>query len=476
MSHCWGSHMPFRLLSKNISALKKEIPVLQLSKSFQDALVIARRLGVRYLWIDSLCIIQDSEEDWQEQSASMGRVYSNSYCNIAAAHATDGMCGCFIGRNPDHVKPLKIDLNWGPHPGTYYAVQWPYWNHNVLETPLNQRAWVCQEQFLAPRNLYFGATQLYWECCEVAASECFPLKLPPRIVTSSPKGIIPHIDGARIRRALGMAVDPTLDAFSVWDRIVERYTIGQLTYSTDKLVALSGIAAEMHKHTQCQYLAGVWRKHLAYQLLWEVRGIQWLVSRTCPKTYIAPSWSWASTNGHIENACNIWFADNHEIVLEVLDVRVELVSNKNHFGQVKNGFLRVRGSLAKVGVHIEESKSNRGSYRLFINGLQVGNALLDVNSQEREPTIHRDLYYLPIRYKPRHEEVVRGGTPIWIPEISGIILRPTYTETQQEFVRVGRFDVFGHYREFKSACCQFGRVDEGLRSGEWGAKREITIL
>lgn len=56
----------------------------------------------------------------------MAQVYSNSYCNIAAAHATDGTHGCFVERNPDLVKPLKVYLNWGPHPGTYYAVQWLY--------------------------------------------------------------------------------------------------------------------------------------------------------------------------------------------------------------------------------------------------------------------------------------------------------------------------------------------------------------
>lgn len=145
----------------------------------------------------------------------MARIYSNSYCNIAAAHAANGTYGCFISRDPDLVKPLAVDLNWGPRHGTYYAAQWLYWRQNVLETPLNQRAWVCQEQFPAPRNLYFGETQLYWEYCEVAASEQFPFELPPQIVTSSLKGITPHIDGARIRRELGMAEDQTLDAFSI---------------------------------------------------------------------------------------------------------------------------------------------------------------------------------------------------------------------------------------------------------------------
>lgn len=104
LSHCWGSYMPLRLLKNNISSLKQGI---RFSQTFQDAMVVAQRLGVRYIWIDSLCIIQDSEEIWLEQSALMGQIYSNSFCNIAAAHASDSRQGCFIDRNPDLVAPIK---------------------------------------------------------------------------------------------------------------------------------------------------------------------------------------------------------------------------------------------------------------------------------------------------------------------------------------------------------------------------------
>lgn len=354
MSHCWGSYMPLLLLSSNIAELQKRIPISQLSKSFQDAFLITQRLGLNYIWIDSLCIIQDSAEDWESESQSMSKVYSNSYCNIAAAHATDGTYGCFIERSPDLVKPLKVKLNWGPNPGTYYAVQWLYWQQNVMGMPLHRRAWVCQERYLAPRNLYFGATQLYWECCGRVASETFPVGLPARVGGPS-KGLDPHIDGARRRKGLGLSEAPDLDAFSLWDLIVSAYSKGKLTYSTDKLVAISGLAARMQKHTKSLYLAGMWRKHLAYQLLWNASGIQWVVSTSRPEVYTAPSWSWASMHGYIEDACVVRHADDHEIVLEILDVGIDLVSDKNPFGQVKSGFLRLRCSLAKTGVYLEES-------------------------------------------------------------------------------------------------------------------------
>ncbi|KAF2188055.1 HET-domain-containing protein [Zopfia rhizophila CBS 207.26] len=388
MSHCWGSHMPFRLISNNISKLQEEIPIPELSKSFQDAFTITRRLGLRYLWVDSLCIIQDSETDWREQSARMSQIYSNSYCNIAAAHAADGTHGCFIARSPDLIKPFQIDLNWGPLPGPYYAIKWLYWREKVLEPPLNKRAWVCQERFLSPRNLYFGETELYWECCEVAASEHFPSGLPPSLVTSSPKGIIPHIDGARIRKGKRMMENSMLDAFTVWNRIVDEYTRGQLTYPTDKLVALSGMAKEMCKHTQSEYVAGMWRKHLAYQLLWEVTGIQWVIRRSRPVAYIAPSWSWASMNGHIEGACSVWFPDNREILIEISDARVELVSKENPFGQVKSGFLRIQGSLAQDGEKDsgkEQTFVRVGKFDLFFYSGEFKSACCKFSRKDEEP-------------------------------------------------------------------------------------------
>jgi hypothetical protein len=406
----------------------------------------------------------------------MAQVYSNSYCNIAAAHATDGTHGCFVERNPDLVKPLKVYLNWGPHPGTYYAIQWLYWRKNVMHTPLVGRAWVCQERFLSPRNLYFGATQLYWECCEVSASESFPRGLPPGVGSPGLKGLDPHIDGARTRKELSLPDNPDLNVFSLWNRVVSAYSMAKLTYSTDKLVALSGLAARIQKYTKCQYLAGMWRHHLAYQLLWEVAGIQWVVSRERREIYTAPSWSWASIHGHIEGACVIWHADDRDIVLDILEVGVELVSNNNPFGQVKSGFLRVRCSLAKAGVHVEESQSNQGSYELFISGLRAGLASLDFENRERERTIHEDFYYLPIRYNSRCEEGVRGGEFMSVPEVSGLILRSTGPEAQK-FVRIGKFDVYGH-NEFRSACRQYskqlGKDEQSL--GEWGQKWEILIL
>jgi hypothetical protein len=110
LSHCWGNPklQIKRLSNANISQFTNLIDDAELPKTFQDAIAIARRLGVRFLWIDSLCIIQDSVEDWVKESSNMGNVYKNSLCNIAATAAPDGRTGCFLQRNPLLARPCRV--------------------------------------------------------------------------------------------------------------------------------------------------------------------------------------------------------------------------------------------------------------------------------------------------------------------------------------------------------------------------------
>jgi hypothetical protein len=118
--------MSFRPLHGNVAELQGEIPRRSLSRTWQDVIQVAQRLGLGYIWIDSLCIIQDSPEDWEKESASMAKVYSKSHLNIAAARAADRTKRCFSPRDPRLVRPLKVSLGWGPDPGSYHAVQWLY--------------------------------------------------------------------------------------------------------------------------------------------------------------------------------------------------------------------------------------------------------------------------------------------------------------------------------------------------------------
>lgn len=148
LSHSWtitSTKSTLRLTSGNIQRLQKQIPVERLPRTFKEAMELTRRLGYRYIWIDSLCIIQDSDTDWHREALTMSSVYGNSLCNVAAL-GIDGMDTCFSKRNPleefpCNVTPLKEGNNvyLGPRPATFWDV------------PLLRRGWVMQERLLSPR-------------------------------------------------------------------------------------------------------------------------------------------------------------------------------------------------------------------------------------------------------------------------------------------------------------------------------------
>lgn len=179
LSHCWGGASFTKLTERNLEDFKKAISLKDLPKTFEDAIRFARRLGdkpgqVRYIWIDSLCIIQAHEpskaqvSDWLEQSAQMHKIYRNSYCNISATAATDSKKGLFAKRKPHLLWEDEINLNTEEIPGydpseliqRCKILDLSFWERNVDDAPVNRRAWVLQERLMAPRVLHFCKDQV----------------------------------------------------------------------------------------------------------------------------------------------------------------------------------------------------------------------------------------------------------------------------------------------------------------------------
>jgi hypothetical protein len=153
LSHCWGSSDHKRLLKKNQMEFSEPSNYSNLPKSFRDAFSISFSLSFRFIWIDSLCIIQDDDEDWKTQASMMGAIYRNASCNIAASSAVGGNGGCFATKK----KPEEITLYAGRHRPIEYEINsgLPYYN-DIVDAPLNQRGWVLQERFLARKQLSFA--------------------------------------------------------------------------------------------------------------------------------------------------------------------------------------------------------------------------------------------------------------------------------------------------------------------------------
>lgn len=170
LSHCWGGLQLLQTKAATLAQYQDNIPMDKLPKSFKDAITIARRLQIPFLWIDSLCIVQDSEQDWHHESALMSSIYRNSVLTISATGALDGSRGCFIPEAHSEIVQLPPKLSdtggkayvTGSRLGTYG----PPWSDKVASGPLFQRAWALQERCLSRRILHCCRGQWVWECCE----------------------------------------------------------------------------------------------------------------------------------------------------------------------------------------------------------------------------------------------------------------------------------------------------------------------
>ncbi|KAF2032561.1 HET-domain-containing protein, partial [Setomelanomma holmii] len=261
LSHCWGGDVHCKTESSNFHQHLEAIQFSEFPKTFQDAITICRLLKVENLWIDSLCIIQDSAEDWAEQAARMSHVYANAFVTISADGAADSS------------------------QGGYDAFQHHSWASS-LSSPLSNRGWVLQEIVLSPRILRFMAEELTWECSTTSQCEC---------------QCLPHT--AEFEQFLKACIDDT--SFDrCWSSLVDEYTDRQLSYWSDPLPATSGIVQQlaMSQPASLVYYAGLWSKSFPECMLWRTLdrdrdGTKSASDRIKP--YHAPTWSWASVTGRI---------------------------------------------------------------------------------------------------------------------------------------------------------------------------------
>lgn len=308
LSHCWGSLQPLRLELGNVEDFQRSIPFAKLPLTFCHAIMVAQALLVRYIWIDALCIIQDSADDWGREAEMMEKVYRRSLCNIAASDSKDGSGGLFFGRDTATIAPFHFtcECDGASNKSFYLTNGEASWRNELQQSPLYRRAWVLQEQLLAPRTLHFTKEGIAWECHNFTASELYPhglhgMRLDPTIIhlreTISQSGSLVLVDKThKPFDSSALPVDPG-DFLRSWSLIVELYTECALTFPEDKLVAISGVTQPFTQMLG-EHLAGLWRYYLPFELLWNVDPHLGGVA-VRPSEYRAPSWSWASVEGPV---------------------------------------------------------------------------------------------------------------------------------------------------------------------------------
>ncbi|KAK1752790.1 heterokaryon incompatibility protein-domain-containing protein [Echria macrotheca] len=284
LSYCWGQFRPACLTFRStLEANRQSIAWQSLPKLFQDAVIATSKLGLFYLWIDSMCIIQDDIQDWRAESAKMAAIYENAFITICAAAARSSNEGLFT-QPPQHFKPSSLAADTD---GTTVFVRrkhrHPYWHRMDSAFPLLSRAWAYQESLLSRRLIYFTNTEIVWECRGMRRFQC---GLPE---TDD------HVMISQTGRQMGWE-----NVFDIWENIVRDYSRLSLTFQNDKLPALSGIATKVARHHRerlGRYVAGCWIGTLFEDLCWYHDSSD-RVPR--PSAWRAPTWSWISVDTPVQ--------------------------------------------------------------------------------------------------------------------------------------------------------------------------------
>ncbi|OAL46641.1 HET-domain-containing protein [Pyrenochaeta sp. DS3sAY3a] len=355
LSHCWGGVEPScRTTSGTLAANQRGIAWDTMPKTFQDAVDFTRRLGLKYIWIDSICIIQDDLMDWAEQSAKMANIYENAFITLCATASSNDNGGCY-----SIPPPL-----WRPHgfritkDTTEYEVfircclderHIPAWHTAsrgsfMYNLPLMTRAWTFQERLLSKRLIHFVAGEVMWECSEMSDCECFSAECEKQ----SPY-MQYHSSKANHRNTLHSEEDEVLENY--WNSIVFAYSGLKLTFEKDKLPALSGVAQQMSSRRPGDtYIAGLWKNSILADLRWS----RWEDNTRRPGMYRAPSWSWASLDGIVQGE---YYSISTPIAernyANCIDVSVTL-AGPDPTGEVSAGYIILEAPLKSAILHTKD--------------------------------------------------------------------------------------------------------------------------
>lgn len=316
LSHCWGDPalMTTKLTAHTRGQYLEGIPCESLPRTFREAVMITRYLDIRYLWIDSMCIIQKDDKkdtpqdknmhqkDWEHESGRMCSVYQNCYLTLAGLDSPNCEGGLLFKK--DKVR-MEGDSSKGPY---CFDASRKIW-HFAAAFPLLLRGWVKQETLLSPRTLFCSKEELLWQCRTYTFCQCEYFcgdkARSGREMRSHGFQKLPLAEQARAN-----FTRPKL--ISTWYEIISEYTNASLTHTTDKLAAVEGIAEYMQSLRNSEYLAGLWADSLAFDLLWTSNAINSEEStRTTDadplgKTpwssnkWLFPTWSWTSIDKEIK--------------------------------------------------------------------------------------------------------------------------------------------------------------------------------
>jgi hypothetical protein len=326
LSYVWGAPQEFLTTTGTFHQRLTGFPDGLLPRTLFDAVTVTRGLGLRYLWADTLCIIQDNSADKSREIASMGRIYKHAAITIAAGSASDATEGFLSDRPVKDTCSLPFYIS--------ATQQGSFWLRQNLQTntwgePLEKRGWTFQEKLLSPRVLYFGCKDLVWKC---QTQQFSPFCLSHHLYHTS-DSLIPS---ACFSGQGSTKNEKHHHQRKTWNSLVQNYSRRKLTRFEDRLPALAGIASELQRVWGDKYIAGLWQRNLVSQLGWRH------VGGLCTP-YRSPGWSWITSPGQALIPESLLSED-----AEVLDCAIKLVDECCPLGAVLKGRLTLRAVVTQA--------------------------------------------------------------------------------------------------------------------------------
>ncbi|RYP49235.1 hypothetical protein DL768_005009 [Monosporascus sp. mg162] len=358
LSHCWGGKINPMLTTQTLGTFLTSLPYAELPANFRDAITITKRLRLRYVWIDALCILQDSKSDWEIEAKRMGPVYRDAAVTISASASTGSTDG-ILKRAEDTPLPEPVSLSvWADEGGqqeVLVTMKDPNEENLALldmNSPLASRGWTFQESVLSLRLLHYGKQQIYWQCRQgYQAADGVPpgIRYPESshypvfsTLLSSDRGAIP--DSFDVNHLL----------MDYYDMVVS-FSYRKFTYDSDKLPALSGLVQRIHKVLGGEYLAGLWSADFNRGLLW------YREMMTCEhiSEYRAPSWSWAVTNARI--CLDREPLKSNHIAAQLIEYNVEPRNSAYPHGEIISGYVVMKGLTKRLVRSNQSCQMDEGS-------------------------------------------------------------------------------------------------------------------
>jgi hypothetical protein len=342
LSYRWGLGKQSETTKDNVTKRYQELNTLGFPKTLQDAIHITRKLGLEYIWIDRICIIQDDKEDWVNEASLMADIYASAYVVLSATATED----CQDGFLQERPKPFLIQYaQHGQQFQEVYARQIEThtceceYEKPKIDYALYKRGWCMQERFLACRIIHFLPNEILFECQAGRKCECDGASTERRGPNVVPIGGYDNFGGLQAAQEM----DTKIFAHN-WTRIVQEYSQMKLTYGEDSLPALSGLAACVEHLKPGKYIAGLWEQEIGYQLGWCINPTDDLTRRwEDPKNIniLGPTFSWSS---HVMGPVEYRYPSDYrfEPLCTLESFNVELATS-NPYGQVHGADLCLSG-------------------------------------------------------------------------------------------------------------------------------------